>query len=678
MRRFLCFFFCASLAVTAADLFREDFSKFPPGWLSTPIGLLNGAIQEYHYIAYRGTPTAPWRNPIAHEDAWLISHESGAPYIEQHTIVTDSRYHPLFITGDEEWANYTVEARVRPLQKEDKAGNVAGIVFRYRTSRHYYHFAFVRGNAVELALRLPEDREFRKSEWKVLATKSFAYDTTRYYALRVENDGPNMRAFIDGQLILEASDNQILKGEAGLTATRPARFMQFHVTAADPALQQITGRIRTREAELSKLRAANPQPKLWKKFDTPGWGAGRNVRFGDLDGDGRVDMLFAQNIPKVIGDAFDTIVGLTAVTLDGKIIWQQGRFNPALGLVTNDDPFQIYDHDGDGKNEVILVRDFQLQVLDGRTGEIRKRAPMPKALPNNRDMLPYEFNSGDAIAFVNLSGGPHAKEILLKDRYRGFWIYDANLNFLWEGRAQTGHYPYPMDIDGDGRQEFVIGYGMWNHQRKPLWSFDEKMRDHPDAISIGNFSGDPNGPIRTYICGSDEGFVVIERDGRIFKQLRIGHTQTQSVGRYVPERKGLQLMIANFWRNPGIVTLLDHNANILAQREMTPGSTHLAPVNWRGDGQEFALLSGNIREGGMVDGQLRRVVMFPNDGHPDLAYHVADVTGDARDEIILWDKKRVWIYTQYRPAQTQTVYKPRRNPDFNDSNYRATVSLPQR
>jgi hypothetical protein len=134
--------------------------------------------------------------------------------------------------------------------------------------------------------------------------------------------------------------------------------------------------------------------------------------------------------------------------------------------------------------------------------------------------------------------------------------------------------------------------------------------------------------------------------------------------------------VANFWRNPGIVTLFDHDANILAQQEMVPGSTHLAPVNWRGDGNEFALLSGNIREGGMIDGQLRRVVMFPDDGHPDLAYHVADLTGDPRDEIVLWDQQRVWIYTQDRPASTGSVYRPRRNPDYNESNYRATVSLP--
>jgi rhamnogalacturonan endolyase len=81
-------------------------------------------------------------------------------------------------------------------------------------------------------------------------------------------------------------------------------------------------------------------------------------------------------------------------------------------------------------------------------------------------------------------------------------------------------------------------------------------------------------------------------------------------------------------------------------------------VNWRGDGQELVLLSGNAREGGMVDGQLRRVVMFPDVGHPDLAAAVLDLTGDARDEVVLWDTDRVWIYTQDGPPPAGRVTRP--------------------
>lgn len=89
------------------------------------------------------------------------------------------------------------------------------------------------------------------------------------------------------------------------------------------------------------------------------------------------------------------------------------------------------------------------------------------------------------------------------------------------------------------------------------------------------------------------------------------------------------------------------------------------------------MLSGNTREGGMIDGRLRRVVMFPEDGHPELAFAVADVTGDPRDEIILWDLDSVWIYTQDRPFTGAKVYAPIRNPHYNESNYLTMVSTPR-
>ncbi len=661
--------------VYAADLFRDDFSRFPPGLLSNPIGQLNGAIQEYHYIEHRGVRTHPWRNPIVHLDSWAVSDEDGKPYIEQH-LVNDmpGRTTPLFVTGDDEWIDYTVEAAVKPLSLAD----LAGVAFRYRTSRHYYLFALRSGKEAVLLVRNPIEKQLRNAEWRQLGTVPFAYDTKRYYRLRVENNGPRIRALVDGKQLLSVSDGEIVKGQAGLMANVPARFQDFVVSVEDTVRSAIEQRIQEREAALSKIRASNPQPRLWKTFTTPGFGAGRNVRFGDLDGDGRLDLLIAQNIPRVRGDAFDHISCLTAVTLDGKVLWQLGRPDPRNGLLTNDTPFQIHDIDGDGRNEVILIRDFQLQVLEGATGKLRQRSWLPEAARDNKDR-PYEINNGDSIAFLNLSGGKHSQEILVKDRYRWFWVFDKDLQLKWQGEGQTGHYPFPIDIDRDGRQEFIIGYTLWSHLRKPLWSHDKTIRDHSDGISAGSFGADPAAPSRIYICGSDEGFLMFDAAGTLLKHVRLGHAQTQSVGKYRPDLPGLQIYIANFWRSPGIVTLFDADANLLGQKEMTPGSTHLAPVNWRGDGQEFALLSGSTREGGMLDGHHRRVVMFPDDGHPDLAYHVADVTGDSRDEIILWDQERVWIYTQDRPAirgANGKVYAPVRNPDFNDSNYRAIVSLP--
>jgi hypothetical protein len=51
---------------------------------------------------------------------------------------------------------------------------------------------------------------------------------------------------------------------------------------------------------------------------------------------------------------------------------------------------------------------------------------------------------------------------------------------------------------------------------------------------------------------------------------------------------------------------------------------------------------------------------------------------DTRDEIVLWDQEKVWIYTQDRPFTGGHLYAPIRNPTHNDSNYRTSISLPSR
>jgi rhamnogalacturonan endolyase len=652
--------------------FRDDFSGFPAGWLTYPVGQLNGAIQEYHYLANRGVPLGPWANAIAHMDAWVAGDEDGRPYLEQHLVNQLSvQTNPILVCGDPEWSDYTVEVRMKPLSLSE----MVGVVFRYHTNRYYSLFALTQGRLARLAVRLPLEKNLRIGEWRELGTREFPYDCQKYYALRVENDGPRIRALIDGNLVLEASEGELVKGKVGVTANVPARFQEFQVTASTPVTGQIRERVRGREGELSKRRAENPQPKLWSKFTTPKYGTGRSVRFGDLDGDGRVDLLLAQNSPRVHGDGFDQISCLTAVTLEGRVLWQSGRPDPRNGLLTNDLPFQIHDIDGDGRNEVVLIKDFKLQIWEGGSGKLEHWVWMPK-MPASSSPRPYEFENGDAVAFLNLSGDKRRHEILVKDRYRNFWIFNRHLELLWQGQGQTGHFPYPFDVDGDGRDEVLIGYSLWDHSGQQRWSHDEELKDHADAVVMGNFSGDPQAEPRAYASGSDEGHLVFDRRGQILKQVRVGHAQSMSVGKFLPRTPGLQLMISNFWKNPGIVTLFDHDGNILAQDEPIHSASPLMPVNWRGDGQEFALLSGNIAEGGMIDGDLLRVVLFPHDGHPDLCAYALDVVGDERDEVILWDQERVWIYTQDRPFTGKQIYSPLRSPHYNESNYRTQVSFP--
>src|SRR5215831_8993186 len=125
-RRLFLTFALGALTAAGADLFHDDFSRFPPGWLTTPVGTLNGAIQEYHYLPNRGVPLGPWANAISHLDAWIVSDEDGKPYVEQQLDPSARQFtNPILITGDPEWDDYIVEAKVRPLA----LSGTAGIVF---------------------------------------------------------------------------------------------------------------------------------------------------------------------------------------------------------------------------------------------------------------------------------------------------------------------------------------------------------------------------------------------------------------------------------------------------------------------------------------------------------------------------------------------------------------------
>ena len=138
-------------AMWSADLFRDDFSHFPPGWLTNPVGSLNAAIQEYHYLSNRGVPLGPWANAICHLDAWMIGDEEGHPYLENQLDDTSKQWsYPIFLTGDAEWSDYSVEVKVKPLNRVDSVG----LGFRYHTNRHYYYFSISGGKKASLALHL--------------------------------------------------------------------------------------------------------------------------------------------------------------------------------------------------------------------------------------------------------------------------------------------------------------------------------------------------------------------------------------------------------------------------------------------------------------------------------------------------------------------------------------------
>jgi hypothetical protein len=166
------FLFCLSFlsAASAAELFRDDFYRFPPRIFSEPVKQLTNALHEYHYVHDRGVSLEPWTNAMVHDNSWCGGDEDGKAYVEMEVPNRLSgHFNPTLIIGDPEWADYTVEVTVRPLLMED----MAGVAFRYHTNRHYYLFSLEDGKKVRLRLRLTEEQKMRVGLWRELGGAPF-------------------------------------------------------------------------------------------------------------------------------------------------------------------------------------------------------------------------------------------------------------------------------------------------------------------------------------------------------------------------------------------------------------------------------------------------------------------------------------------------------------------------
>jgi rhamnogalacturonan endolyase len=643
-------------------IFEDRFQEFPIGNL--PFDYT--AVGEYHFL---GLPCCPGGWVDATNDTswrqlgnWQVVLEGDRRVMQQARLRTQGM--PILAAGEGHWRDVVVEAEARLLSAKTEAG----LMVRYANNRTHYSLCLRGDGRVRLLRRQHEDKT-------VLAEGIWEPDFTRYHTLRLHADGDHLVSWLDGKLLFEVQDGALSSGKIGLRADGPARFARVQVSAEAAEGERLQAQRRAEEDELAQARGRYPQPVLWRKLDLGRFGTGRHIRFGDLDGDGRLEIVLAQHTDMLGGGDFCMLSCLTAINLDGEVLWQWGEADPRHGIVPSDMAFQVHDLDGDGHNEVVCCRDFQICVLDGRTGELKYAAPTPAPGPM-ATWLPEDdlFRiPGDCICFADLRGTGARRDVLVKDRYSNLTAHDDRFNQLWRWHGNTGHFPAVADIDGDGRDEVMMGYTMLDDDGTVLWQID--VRDHQDAIAVAPIDPDLPGPTIA-LAGGEGGTAVCDTSGHMLWRDFTGHVQRLTAARVREDVPGLQVITKTFWGNPDIICLYDAKGRMLESIELTGGGAVLSPANWDGSGVELLLTSGSVGRGGLLDGRLRQVVVFPDDGHPTLCAEALDVTGDPRDEIVLWDLEQLWIYTQDGPAPAGRTYRPRRQPHYNMSDYRAEISVP--
>ena len=638
-------------------LFYDDFQSFAAG--DFPFEPFLGAMGEYHFRNYPGY-AGQWYDPTpimggGGVKTWMILDQDGEKVIEYSAALKEGLDSLIILaTGAADWTDYTVSCQLRMLQ----SAGCAGLIFRYQNSLCFYALCFQNGK-----LQL-----FKRDQERVtvLAEKDYPYNGDQFYQFKIACQGCRLTAWIDGFKEFEVEDGTYLAGKIAIGTLVPAQFTAVKVEAEAEVYQKISQKRRVRQQEVLMERVKYPQPLLWKTINLKDFGAGRNIRFGHLTGNKDWYIVLAQCQRRILRDSFSQISCLTAIDLNGNILWQMGEPHPDHVFLTADLPFQVYDIDGDGYDEVIIAHDFKIKILDGHTGKVKQWTHTPRM---DRKGYPFDRLNVDAIRLCDFSGKGRPTDILIKDRYQKVWVFNQQLQFLWtyDAPVNTGHFPYTKDVNGDGREEMFVGYDLVDADGHRIWSLPVHT-DHTDEIVIGRFDPEQGELIGT-VSGS-EGFMLSDLDGNVLVRHIIGHAQRISVGNYRPDLPGLEICVTTYWGNQGIIYFHDCHGNLLWSDEPGTNGNVITPVNWTGDGRDLILLNADIERGGLIDGYNRQVVRFPDDGHPQLCAEVLDLTGDCRDEIVVWDEKMMYIYTQDNQTSGQPVDCPDKYPHYNASNYR--------
>lgn len=451
----------------------------------------------------------------------------------------------------------------------------------------------------------------------------------------------------------------------------------FTFTCVFTAAAVFAGQVQAKEPRHAR---SDSKPRLVRRIEFGDYGS-KYIRLGDLNGDGSIDILVVQgaavyNTSGQLDENALRLTCLTALDMDGKIIWQHGKPDPENITFYSDYPVQIYDLDGDGSNEVIYVADGRniLTILEGQTGKEVKTVQLA--------------GGHDSILFADLAGSGRATDLVIKDRYKNFWVYDKDFNLRWQTAANTGHYPIEYDFDHDGRDELLCGYTLYNADGTERWSHPE-LPQHNDATYIDDMDGDGKAEIA---IASSENAYLLDADGKILFMRAMGHCQHALIGKFCADLPGKQVFFldrkpfgTNYDKTPYTLSnacLFTRTGKLLWNNTSNMAITGaMRTDNWTGNPEEnlIVLYERGLAPAGMFDGHGEEIATFPipeavlapsqpaanqlDQSYRDILTNAAkaadhqgklyddyytqhvDCWGDEREEILVFNHKALYIYT---------------------------------
>lgn len=223
------------------------------------------------------------------------------------------------------------------------------------------------------------------------------------------------------------------------------------------------------------------------------------LAIADLNGDGYYDYIVRTphtNVdPGMPGDTTGLTYKISAYLHDGTYLW---TYDMGLGIEPGIwySPFIAYDFNGDGKAEIAIKGagdnyfrdergrisggDEYIVILDGMTGKIIDRKDWPERTwrygdvnRQNRNQIGMAFLDGKTPCILAARG---TYRLMVVDAWQ---LNGEKLEKLWRWdgdeenpvvRNMGAHSMVTGDVDGDGRDEILLGSCMINDNGNLLWS----------------------------------------------------------------------------------------------------------------------------------------------------------------------------------------------------------------
>ncbi|KAF4966730.1 hypothetical protein FSARC_5622 [Fusarium sarcochroum] len=434
--------------------------------------------------------------------------------------------------------------------------------------------------------------------------------------------------------------------------------------------------------------------------------SGSTIKFvwvGDLDGDGEWDFVL---------DRHDTRQSIEAYTSNGTFLWEvdlgpgsENQDNISPGPSTIDvghwDGVTVFDFDSDGYAEVAIRiangvtfgdgKKFDkgedenhqfMAILDGRTGALRASAALPTDYSSDG---PLAARVGAGI----LDGKtPHLVGFLKNRREdKDFnllvvaWTFDGKtLKQEWKWARGDKYEAYPdghnsriLDVDGDGKDEYVeIGFVL-NGDGTVKYSLGEKGIIHGDRHHIAKMDPKRKGlqgygvqqrhedKLYEYYFDATDGTIIWEHHGD--EVIDIGRGM---VGDIDPTHPGMEA-----WSFSGLYNAPE-NKLLEKDKDLAPWP-HLG-VWWDGDALIELFNDGKFEKWDWENPsksnavpRLLQVSTFggvTNGRYPTL---IGDILGDWREEVVVTnaDMDELLIFTTDQPSDIR-LYTLAHNPNYRN------------